>query len=89
MYVRMRAKFKVENESVLLTYDDPRTGNRISETYSVGPGNWGYVRRGDGTQVCDKLKRIGPTLSSNRKHILETIKYEFGMLQNEWKKTLI
>jgi hypothetical protein len=81
----MRTKFtQFADGSVYLGYMD-ETGLARAEIFSVGTGEWGYVRRADGTQVCEKLKRKGSILKSNRDHLLSTIKAEFRKLRTSWE----
>jgi hypothetical protein len=81
----MRTKFtQFADGSVYLGYMD-EFGIARAEIFSVGTGEWGYVRRADGTQVCEKLKRRGSTLKSNRDHLLSTIKAEFRKLRTSWE----
>ncbi len=81
----MRTKFtQFADGSVYLGYMD-EFGIARAEIFSVGTGEWGYVRRADGTQVCRGLRRTGSTLQSNRAHILSTIKAEFRRLRKSWE----
>ena len=81
----MTTKFtQFADGSVHLGYTD-EFGIARTEIFSVGTGEWGYIRRADGTQVCEKLRRRGATLKSNREHLLSAIRAEFRKLRTSWE----
>ena len=80
----MRTTINLKCGSVHIDYDDV-DGERVSDVFSC-PDAGGYVRNGQGKQVCDNLSRMGNTLTATSDTLLEVIRSEYRSMRRKEKR---
>lgn len=92
MKTTQRTKFKVDSESVTVTYRDEFYGETVTRTFYVR-GEFGYVReimsggRQD-IQVCERLAGMGNTLLCSKKNLGQVIRREYRAMRRQEKAIL-